>query len=71
MNRLLAEQILPYTNDKLFMNAFREVLQAKIALLQKDLATASDMLTIGRLQGGIQQLNRLLLLDEEVRAAGK
>ena len=70
LDRTLAEPMLFYVNDPHFMPAFRAVVQSKITLLQRDLANASDLLTIGRLQGGILQLNRMLLLDQDVKAAG-
>lgn len=71
LDRKLAEPLLIYVNDPHFMSAFKDALQAKITLLQRDLASASDLLTIGRLQGGIKELNRLLLIDQEVKGASK
>jgi hypothetical protein len=69
IDRNLAEPLLIYVNDPHFLPAFKAYIQSKIILAQKDLSIASDMLTVGRAQGRVQELNKLLLMDVEVKNA--
>lgn len=68
-DRALAEPLLLYVNDQHFFAAFKEYIQSKIILAQKDLSVAADMLTVGRAQGRVQELNKLLLMDVEIKNA--
>lgn len=69
LERSLAEPLLLYVNDPIFMQAFKAIIQSKITLAQKDLSIASDMLTVGRAQGRVSELNKLLIMDVEIKNA--
>lgn len=69
MDRKIAEPLLIYVNDKHFMDAFKVVLESKIILAQKNLTQATDLVTMGRAQGEISALTKLLSLDVEVKNA--
>lgn len=68
MDRALAEQLLPWVNDKAFREVVEAYADARIDELQGALERGHEMLDIARAQGAVMELRRIFKLRDTVLA---